>query len=391
MSDQRVVFIRGTGRCGSKNLVSHLGQHPGLAHIPVNQVLPEELIDWSVERLQASDHRIGDQAIADACRAYFAAYGRAMAGDDGILLQKSTRNAHHLSTLLEYWPEAKIVYLVRHPFGVVEAFINGAAHDRSDGPADYGYSAGVADSLLQWYTEIREYLESPAYGHPRLMQVQFERLIADPVGTVSQVLDFLALDQIELPPYGGPELYDDAFVLNEQERTWILQETTEVLARLGYDPSQWNAGVPNESVQLLDNWPECRLRGRPASLDVAELAVNAIEQAADLDYQRIGLFGAGYLTRRACGRLVDQPSQPVCIFDEDPTLHGMKISGYPVCSPQRAAELGVEAVVAMTFVHQEKLINRWREMQPSVPILPLWNEAGQQGVAHTAVLTEGAG
>ena len=157
--NETVVFIRGTGRCGSNNLVTHLGHHPALAHVPVNQIVPEELIDWSKQHLQASDQRISDEAIAAACRAYFSAYGRTLAGKSGILLQKGTRNAHHLITLLEYWPGARIIYLVRHPLGVVEALVNAAIHDsqdQSNGP-DYGYQAGErrysTSSVYHWRSE----------------------------------------------------------------------------------------------------------------------------------------------------------------------------------------------------------------------------------------------
>lgn len=380
MQTEKVVFVRGTGRCGSKNLVAHLGQHPELAHVPVNQIVPEELIDWSRQRLQASDRRITDEAVAAACRAYFSAYGRALAGKDGILLQKSTRNAHHLSTLLEYWPEARIVYLVRHPLGVVEALINAAAHDSEhDYGPDYGYQAGVVDSLMQWHTELSEYLRSSAFGHPRLLQVHFEELVGDPRGTVAGICRFIGIRDVALPPYGGPEVYDAPFVLNEAERRWVIESTCDIVEKLGYAASDWTAAVPPESEPFLELHPQCRLGSLPPALDVIELTKMALTEAARLGYRRVGLFGAGYFARRVCPYLDDAPVEVVCVFDENPALAHSKIGAFPVHRADAAPEAGVEAVIPTTFVYQGKLVRRWRQLYgDGIPILPLWNEPGAE-------------
>lgn len=375
MAGDKVVFIRGTGRCGSKNLVDHLGQHPELAHVPVNQVLPEELIDWSRSCLQASDPRISDAAIAAACRGYFAGYGRAMAGRDGILLQKSTRNAHHLATLLEYWPESRIVYLVRHPIGVVEALVNATMHD--EGGRDYGYPAGVADSLLQWYNEIQSYLKSSAFGHPRVLQVRFEDLVADPPRTVSGICRFLGIGAVALPPYGGPELYDAPFVLNESERRWIIDSSEDVLTRLGYAGFEPARDGRPASEDAIDRYAGCRLKTPPPALDASELTRIALRQAARIGHRRVGLFGAGYFARLACADLTELPVEVPCIFDENPKLARTRIGSLPVRTPDAAPEIGVDAVIPTTFVHQEKLMQRWRRLLgDAVPILPLWDEDG---------------
>jgi hypothetical protein len=47
-----LVFLRGTGRCGTKSLINQLGRHPDLGQVPVNEVLPEELIDWTETRIR---------------------------------------------------------------------------------------------------------------------------------------------------------------------------------------------------------------------------------------------------------------------------------------------------------------------------------------------------
>ncbi len=372
---EKVAFVRGTGRCGSKNLVTQLGRHPDLAHVPGNQVLPEELIDWSRFRLQTSDPRISGEAVAAACRAYFHAYGRALAGERGILLQKSTRNAHHLGTLLEYWPDAKIIYLVRRPLGVVEALINGALHDARG--RDYGYRAGVADSLLQWYNELQAYLRSSAFGHPRVLQIQFEALVRDPGQTVSEICRFLGIADVPLPPYGGPEVFEEPFILNEAERRWILESTRDIVERLGYEADTWSSAVPTEGESLVELYPQCRLGARPPTLDAVELTRRALAEAAGMGCARVGLFGAGYFARLVCPHLNDLPVEVACIFDENPALTNRCMGAFPIRMPEAASEIGIEVIVPTTFVHQGRLIQRCRQLfGRHIRVVPLWDEAG---------------
>jgi len=372
MRDEKVVFIRGSGRCGSKNLVTHLGQHPALAHVPVNQVLPEELIDWTRHRLQVPDPRVSDEAVAAACRAYFAAYGRTLAGTGGSLLQKSTMNAHHLGTLLEYWPEAKVIYLVRHPLGWVEALLNADIHDYA---GLYGYEAAVADSAMRWCSELWAYLRSPAFGHPRLLQVYFEDLVGDPRRTVGAICRFLDIEDLSLPPYGGPEVFDKPFALDQTERRWIIESTTEVVERLGYNPDDWTSVVPSENESWVESYPHRRLHAIPPALDAVELLRRALAEAAQRGYKRVGLFGAGYFARLACSHLDDSPVEIACVFDENPTLRNSQIAAFSIRTPDAASELGVEAVIPTTFVHQDKLIQRWRETcDRRISVVPLWND-----------------
>lgn len=375
MQDEKVVFVRGTGRCGSKNLVLHLGQHPDLAHVPVNQVLPEELIDWTRWRLQTYFPAVTDEVAATACRAYFSAYGRALAGERGILLQKSTVNAHHLGTLLEYWPAAKIVYLVRHPLGVVEALLNADIHEYRGRFG--GYQAGVADSLLRWYNEILGYLRSPAFDHPRVLQVRFETLIRDPRQTVREICRFLDISEVALPPFGEPERFDKPFVLNENERRWIIESTIDIVEKLGYNAGDWTAAAPRETAPLVESYSERRLRAIPPALDAVELARLALTEVSDRGCRRAAFFGAGYFARLVCPHLRDLPVEVVCIFDENPTLTNCQIGAFPIQTPDAAAKLGVEAVVPTTFVHQAKLIRRCRQLfDDHIQIVPLWNEGG---------------
>ena len=115
----------------------------------------------------------------------------------------------------------------------------------------------------------------------------------------------------------------------------------------------------------------------PPALDASELTRIALRQAARVGYRRVGLFGAGYFARLACADLTDLPVEVPCIFDENPTLARTRIGPFPVRTPDTALEIGVDAVIPTTFVHQKKLMQRWRRLLgDAVPIIPLWNEDG---------------
>lgn len=378
MEPQQIVFVRGTGRCGSKTLAAQLGLHPAIARVPANQCLPEELIDWSHYHVRRSCSGTTDESLAAACRAYFEAWARTLAAKSGILLHKSTANVHRLASLLEYWPDAKIIYLVRHPLGVVAAHV---AVDIFEYRGAYGYEATVTNSLLRWYNDVQAYLRSPVFGHPRVLQVRFEEMVTRTDRFFERIYRFLDIDDTLRHALPGPEEYEKEFVLNPRERRWIIDGTRDVVRRLGYNPDDWDMEVPAGLAHLADRYPQRRLGSLPPALDGVELVNLAAARAAAEGYRRIGLLGAGYLghlvapylNRGARDRGQPMPAEIVCFFDENPVLVGNDLEGLPICRPEQAHQMRVGAVIPVTMVHQAKLIDRWNRLTGGdPPILPLW-------------------
>jgi hypothetical protein len=345
-----------------------MSEHPALARVP-NQCLPEELIDWSEYHVRTRSDGVTAEAIAAGCRAYFEAYGRALAPRPGILLHKSTANVHRLDRLLEYWPEARIVYIVRHPLGVVPALV---ACDLFEFKGCHGYDATVADSLLRWFNDVQAYVRSPVFGHPRVLQVRFEDMIAGPAPFFERIYRVLGLDPAARHALPGPEAYDREFVLNAEERRWIIDGTRDLVATLGYDPSAWSANVPAGEAGREQAFPERRMRGALPALDGVELERLAVGEAAARGWRRVGLFGAGYLAHLVCPHLGATARRITAIFDEHPMLVGRRLAGLPIERPERAVDLGVEAVIPVTTVHHERLRKRWALLTGgAVPTVPL--------------------
>lgn len=373
-----VVFVRGTGRCGSKTLANQLGLHPAIAKVPANQCLPEDLIDWSDDYLRPRCPKLTADAVVAACQAYFEVCCRSLVHEPGVMLHKSTANAHRLATLLDYWPDAKIIYIVRHPLDVVPAYIS---VDIVHYKGVYGYDATVANSLLRWANDVLAYLRSSAFGHPRVLHVHFEDMVNDTDRFFAKIYGFLGVDDTLRHTLPGPVEYDDEFVLNSDERQWIIESTIDIVRRLGYDPDECIAHLSDEHAGDVAAHPDRRLTTRPPALDGAELVRRALAEAAKHGWTRVGFFGAGYLARLIGPYLDDLPAPIVCLFDENPARVGSSLAGLPIHHPQHAGELGLDAVIPLTLVHQRILIERWQRLYDKrIPIVPLWWEQSREPV-----------
>ncbi len=377
MTAQQIVFIRGTGRCGSKTLADQLNLHPAVTKIPANECLPKELMDFTDHHVRARCPQANYEALAEACRAYFETYCSCSTDGKGIALHKATMNAHRLGSLLEYWPTAKIIYLVRHPLGVVRKLIEA---DIRQFKGAFGH-ATLANSLLRWVNDVLAYRRSTAFKHPRLLQVRFEEMITDTQICFAQTYRFLGVDDSLARELPGPVEHDGKFILNGQERQWIIESTADIVHRLGYDPDDYIAQLSDEHTGHVVPHPDRRLTAKPPVLDGVELVRLALAEAAKQGWKRVGLFGAGYLSRLIGPYLDNLPVKIVCLLDENPARVGNSLAGLPIHHPQQAGELKIDAIVPLTLVHQRSLIEHWQRLYDDrIPIVPLWQEQAREPV-----------
>jgi hypothetical protein len=371
MTRASIVFVRGTGRCGSKTLAASIARHPEVAKVPVNQCLPEELIDWSREHLQRRNPGVTDEAVAASCRAYFDAYCRTLGTEPGVLLHKGTMNMHRMASLLEIWPDARIVYIVRHPLGVVPAYVS---VDIACYHGAYGYAADTVNSALRWYNDVVAFTDSGLIDDPRVHVVRFEDMVADPKVCFEGIDGFLGLSRTVPRTMPGAVPYDEEFVLSADERRWLLEVTADLTASLGYADDDRSAEVPAALQDRVHLHADRRPAFRPDTLDAAELVGAAIGSAVRQGARRVALLGAGYCARLAVPRLGDLACEPVCILDDDPARAGGKVGGVAIERAGAAEELDIDAVVPLTFVHQGPMMEQWRDRHPSIPIVPLLPE-----------------
>lgn len=369
---ERLVFVRGSGRCGSKTLVNHLGQHPQLGQVAVNEDMPEALLDWTRCKLQARDARVDDATVGAACRAFFAAYCRQLAPDRPMWLQKSTLTAHRLDALLQFWPEARVIYLLRQPAAVVESLINA---DLFSFRGRQGFHVTVVNSAFRWYNEVAAFARSQAARDPRVLRIWFEDLIQQPTATTATICRFL-----EIPPFAaelpaGRERYGARFVLSQREREWLQAQTQSLLRTLGV--AFRASPVPDQAdTAAATPYPERRLYAPPPTLDIAALLDGALQRAAAANWRRLGVFGAGCAAQIALPALPDATQRLVAVLDDDPLRRGTVLAGVPVAPTAAAADLEIDAVVPLSFVYQQALEQRWRRLWGErIPLVPLWDAA----------------
>jgi hypothetical protein len=358
-------------------LVEQLGLHPRLVQMPMEEILPEQLLHWSDYSLPADLAH----AIGPACRAYFETFARRATGRaDGMLLHKATMAMHHFDRLLRHWPDARIVYLVRHPLGVVASMINADLH-RFHGR--FGYEATVANSTLRWANDILAYLRSSAAGSDRVLRIKYEDLVRDPDATLAAIHRFAGIEPRPYEPLVARERYDHPFVLSAAERAWIAGSTRDLVTQLGYDRT---ATLETPDAGSVDTYATRRLGARPPTLDGVELVHAAVGRAVTAGADRIGLFGAGYLAHLVAPHLDDASRRAVCcLIDEDPLLRGRTLAGLPIVDPDGALEVGVETVIPLTLVHQHRLARRWARVgEPAVPVELLWEEPDHPVAAAAA-------
>lgn len=146
------------------------------------------------------------------------------------------------------------------------------------------------------------------------------------------------------------------------------------------------AAVFDAMLGLVDAW-DINLRGADHQYPVEWLvrARGAIEACADRGYRRVALYGAGTHTR-ALGPLLMQPRvEIVCIIDDNASLHGTKLWGFPIVSLEAAAALRPDAVIISANSIEEKL---WANAAPlreaGIPVIRLYGGDDDSGASSAA-------
>jgi hypothetical protein len=200
------VFIGGCGRSGTTLLGSLLGAHSECIVTPESQFKIESL------RLLAGSEDTGLAEILEMIRSHSRfklwdvrvdpAEGLQRASDLGSLLvwfvQKYAQsrgkphasfwvdhtgaNSKYAPSMLELYPEARFIHLVRDGRGVAASVM----------PLDWGPNS--VHLAAHWWTEQVAYgLASELYLGPRAMRMTFEELVSSPEASLRRLCDFLEL------------------------------------------------------------------------------------------------------------------------------------------------------------------------------------------------------
>lgn len=189
-------FLPGISKCGTTTLSEMLARHPDL-------LLPTVREPWYLSKEHA------DRDWSEYWELFPRVADYAAVGDD------STDYTSHLTIdmvserISRYFPEARIVILVRNPITRIESSFREV---HNSGP-QYGFDAPfeLSEAMIEWPqliedtrygVLIRRYLDR--FEHVHILFT--EDLVAHPKESVSAVFQFLGLDPARCPDYGVPQL-----------------------------------------------------------------------------------------------------------------------------------------------------------------------------------------
>jgi hypothetical protein len=180
------VFIFSAARSGSTLLRVVLGSHSHL-YAPPELPLAHLSVRAETRWIQASmtalglaaedlDHMLWDRVLADTLRR----------SGKPTMVAKTPSNALIWRRIAACWPDARYVFLLRHPAAAV-ASLHAAWHP-SWHPGESGSLAEAIGKGLRYMTEVEDARRSlPGFT------IHYEDLTADPEGTVRPLCDFLGV------------------------------------------------------------------------------------------------------------------------------------------------------------------------------------------------------
>jgi hypothetical protein len=190
------IFIGGMYKSGTSLLRAMLGHHSHLFAGLETQWLNER---WSgapgrmreewLERLAVFfdapatelEAACGDAADVETCLDRVLSFLTRRAGKERWI-EKTPGNAGAIDRILDHWPNARVLHIIRDPRDVYASMIESR---KWTVPEDFAERwTGTVGAARQW-------LERQGGAHPAYYELRYERLVQDPEGETRRILDFL--------------------------------------------------------------------------------------------------------------------------------------------------------------------------------------------------------
>lgn len=177
------------------------------------------------------------------------------------IVLKSPTHTYRIKVLLELFPNARFVHIVRDPYVV---FLSTLKLWRSlyleyalQQPTFEGLEEYVLDNFTHLYQKVEE--ARPLLDPSRFYELRYEDLVRDPVGQLRAIYQNLGLGEfasvlpkIEQYFHQAKDYKPNRYELTPDLRDLITQRWGEVIRRYGYDNKPENRGIQH---QRLSNRP----------------------------------------------------------------------------------------------------------------------------------------
>ena len=163
--------------------------------------------------------------------------------DDRQLVLKSPPHTARVPVLLEMFPDARFVHIVRDPCVVFPSTVNLWKSFAKRHCFETPTGAGVEEKVLREFRVIYDRLEEarPLFRPGRFHEVRYEEMVKDPVGELGRVYAALELDGFDR---AKPRLEDyvrqtdgyetNKYAITDAQRAEIDRQWGDVIRRYGY-------------------------------------------------------------------------------------------------------------------------------------------------------------
>ena len=159
------------------------------------------------------------------------------------IVLKSPTHTYRIKVLLDLFPDARFVHVVRNPYVVFPSTVNLwqslYAHQALQHPTFAGLEDYVFDNFLHMYEKLEE--ARPRLDSSRFYELRYEDLVSDPITQVRAIYEHLELGEFErilpkLKQYieNTADYKTNRYELSPQLRDRVTQRWGHVIRRYGY-------------------------------------------------------------------------------------------------------------------------------------------------------------
>jgi hypothetical protein len=186
------------------------------------------------------------RALASWKRAFLRFLGRLTLKDPRRLILKSPTHSCRIPVLLELFPDARFVHIVRDPYAVFPSTVNLWKSLYETHGLQVPTFAGLEEYVYSTFTHLYDRLDEGKKQIPsgQYYEMRYEELIADPVGEMRRAYDRLGLGDFEpaRPPVERYLKEQEGYQTNRYKplppavEAEVTRRWGDVIRRYGYEP-----------------------------------------------------------------------------------------------------------------------------------------------------------